>query len=380
MSDQAEGSAVEQEEEILFAPEEKFANPRDHLGRTAVEVKQLCSKDDECRCPVCLHRLIVRGGEKVSMHLAHAPGRKDTACKGGFESPWHVAAKQAAAYREGWLHEQSGDGDRGMRFDAYNKFTLEAFEAVHSLSDTYASKQRRICKMGVDAKWLFDSAADFGNKNPLPLDIDKACGGLLECEGLLTKRAVQVIYDIGVDRCFLHYLGLAWKWVGVDRWQACSPVSEMQKICTGERGINRLLFEMRASGRYRKESIVFRNGDIVGSTWQEISPQKILQKVQAQSDQLLEMWKRVKLSRASAARRRAARQFSPSTADEVACRSKPVCELMAERTMTPDEVEASEEICRSIASTAAKEDRLSVINREWREWCAKADRRAMDGR
>ncbi len=374
MSEQEEGVAVENEKkEVLFAPEEKFANPRDHLGRTAVEVKRLCGKADECKCPVCSHRLIVRGGEKVSIHLAHAAGREDAACKGGFESPWHVAAKQAAAYREGWLHEQNGDGDRGMRFDAYSRFTREAFEAVHSLSDTYAIKQRRICKMGVEAKWLFDSAADFGNKNRLPLDIDKACGGLLECEGLLTKRAVQVICDIGPDRCFLHYLGLAWKWVGVDRWQACSPVSDMQKICTGERGINRLLFEMRASGQYEEGSIAFRNGDIVGATWQEVSPYKILQRVQEQAGQLLEEWKRVKQSRASAARRRAARQYRPSTAEDVAYRSKPVCELTAGRTMTQEQVEASVSIFKSIGAPAVMEDSLSRIHREWREYCSRTN-------
>jgi hypothetical protein len=357
------------EHEEAFAPEEKFANPRDHLGRTAVEVRRLCSKTDECKCPVCSHRLIVRGGERVSVHLAHAPGRKDTACKGGFESPWHVAAKQAAAYREGWLHEQNGDGDRGMRFDAYNKFTREAFEAVHSLSDTYASKQLSICRMGVEATWLFDSAADFGNKNPMPLDIDQACGGLLECHGLLKDRAIRVINDIGSDRCFLHYLGLAWKWVGVDRWQVCSPASEMHRICTGEFGINRLLFEMRASGKYGDGKIVFRNGDIVGATWQEISPQKILQRVQEQKDQLLEDWIRVKRSRAYAARRRASRQYRPSTAEDVASRSKPVCELMAERTMTIGELDDSTQICESILSQRQTQDPLAKIHKTWREYC-----------
>ena len=381
MSEQEEGVAVENDKgDVLFAPEEKFANPRDHLGRTAVEVKRLCGKTDECKCPVCSHRLIVRGGEKVSIHLAHAAGREDAACKGGFESPWHVAAKQAAAYREGWLHEQNGDGDRGMRFDAYNKFTREAFEAVHSLSDTYAVKQRRICRMGVEAKWLFDSSADFGNNNQLPLDIDKACGGLLECEGLLTKRAVQVICDIGPGRCFLHYLGLAWKWVGVDRWQACSPVSDMQKLCTGSHGINRLLFEMRATGRYREESIVFRNGEIVGATWEEISPQKILQRVSERADQLLETWVRLKRSRAYAARRRASRQYRPSTPEDVASRSKPVCQVMAEKTMTEDEVEASKLICESMGNSVGQEDALAAIHRRWREECACYNWRFSDGR
>ena len=377
---------IDQEE--LFAPEEKFANPRDHLGRTAVDVKQLCDKTAECKCPVCSHKLIVRAGECVSIHFAHAPGRKDTSCKGGFESPWHIAAKRAAAMRPGWLHEYPNNEDRNSRFDAYNQFTRQAFEAVHSLSDTYVSKQRSLASVGIDSQWLFDSAAEFASRNTLPLDIDKARGGLLECYDVLSKRATSIIQEIGPDRCFLHYLGLAWKWVGVDRWQVCSPVSEIQKLCSGEHGLNRLLFDFRASGEFREGAIAFRNGDLVGTTWQEVSPQNLLYLVNERSDQLLEAWKRIKRNREYAKRRKGTRQYRPSTADDIASRSKPVCELIAEKSMTQDEVNAAQSICESAGNGALdtstpQEDPLARIHRTWREHCIRKGwlaKEAMDGR
>lgn len=330
-NDVPDGHGVESEPQPLFAPEEKFANPRDHMGRTAPEVKALCDKTSECKCPLCDHRLIVRAGDRTATHFAHAKGRKDTSCKGGFETPWHVCAKRAAARRQGWLHEQTDKTDRHSRFDAYNKFTREAFEAVHSLSAKYAEKQRSVSKLGIDCKWLFDSAADFGNRNPLPLDIDKACHGLLECHDLLSKKAIQVIQEIGPERCFLHYLGLAWKWVGVDRWQACSPISEMQRLCIGEYGLNRELIEMRARNDMPADKLAFRNGELVSTAWHEITPQNILLTVQERKDQLLETWRRVKRNQQYSRRRKGARQYRPSTAEDIATRSRPVCEMLAER-------------------------------------------------
>jgi len=374
MSECEENSDAEKELDELFAPEEKFANPRDHLGRTAVDVKQLCDKTSDCKCPVCLHRLIVRAGESVATHFAHAPGRKDTSCKGGFESPWHIAAKRAAAMRPGWLHEYKNNEDRNSRFDAYNQFTRQAFEAVHSLSATYVSKQRSLASIGIDSQWLFDSAADFANKNALPLDIDKARGGLLECYDLLSKRAVSIIQEIGPERCFLHYLGLAWKWVGVDRWQICSPVSEIQRLCSGEHGLNRLLFDFRASGQFREGTIAFRNGDLVSTAWQEVTPQNLLELINQRSDQLLEAWARVKRNRERARKAKGTRQHRPSTTDDIASRSKPVCELIAERTMTPEELGFAQQMCESSTSTVTQtspvqEDAFARIHRTWREYC-----------
>jgi len=388
ISDEADISSHVDDESLLFAPEEKFANPRDHMGRTAVDVKQLCNKKADCKCPVCAHRLIVRSGESVATHFAHAPGRKDTSCKGGFESPWHIAAKRAAAMRPGWLHEYASNEDRNSRFDAFNQFTRQAFEAVHSLSPTYVSKQRSLSSVGISCQWLFDSGSDFKNRNPLPLDIDKARSGLLECYDLLSKRAVSIIQEIGPDRCFLHYLGLAWKWVGVDRWQICSPVSEMQKMCCGEHGLNRILFDFRASGDFREGTIAFRNPDLVPATWQEVSPQSLLTTVNQRSDQLLETWKRVKRNREYAKRKKGSRQYRPSTADDIVSRSKPVCELLAERTMTEVEMKLAESICdhSAIASKKAEhaaEDSFARIYRTWREYCSHRGwevKEAADGR
>lgn len=320
-----------EDEEILYAPEEKFANPRDHMGRTATDVKTLCEKTPDCLCPVCNHKLIVRAGEKIATHFAHAKGRADTSCKGGFETPWHKCAKSAAGMREGWLDEFTDKTDRHSRFDAYNKWTQEAFEAVHSLSDTYIEKQRSLAGLGISCQWLFDSAGDFANRNALPLDIEKATGGLLECYDLLKPKAIQIIQEIGIENCFLHYLGLAWKWVGIDRWQACSPLSPMQKLCTGERGINRLLIDMRARGDMPKDKLAFRNGELVSTAWREITPQKLLALVIERKDQLLEAWIRAKKNREGSRRSKSARQYRPSTAEDVMSRAKPVCEIIAER-------------------------------------------------
>lgn len=389
MSEEDEAFAGEEgkEEEVLYAPEEKFANPRDHMGRTATDFKSLCDKTDECKCPVCAYKLIVCGGEQVSVHFRHAPGRKDTSCKGGFETPWHKCAKRAAGMRAGWLDEFTDKTDRHSRFDAYNQFNHQAFEAVRSLSDTYIEKQRSLASLGIECQWLFDSAGDFANRNPLPLDIDKATGGLLECGDLLTKKAIQIIEQIGPDRCFLHYLGLAWKWVGVDRWQACSPVSEMQKLCTGEHGINRQFIDMRVeyAGKIPADKMAFRNGELVSTAWQEITPQNLLASVQERKEQLLETWRRIKRNRQYARRRKNTRQYRPTTQSDIESRSKPVCELIAERNALTEQLK---NIDMSRPGDGREKPReqdcpFARIRRSWVEYCESRGYRikeATDGR
>jgi hypothetical protein len=375
------------DEEVLYAPEEKFANPRDHMGRTATDVKALCEKTSECKCPVCDHRLIVRAGEKIATHFAHAKGRADTSCKGGFETPWHKCAKLAAGMREGWLDEYTDKTDRHSRFDAYNKWTQQAFEAVHSLSDTYVEKQRSLASLGISCQWLFDSAGDFANRNPMPLNIDSATTGLLECHDLLKKKAVEIIQEIGPEHCFLHYLGLAWKWVGVDRWQACSPVSEIQKLCIGERGINRLLIDLRARGDMPRDKLAFRNGELVSTAWQEITPPGLLSLVNERADQLLEQWRRVKKVRERSRKSKATRQYRPSTADDLLTRSKPVCEIIAERAALTEKLNSFApsfgEVQQAAGRDAGREDSLARIHRTYREWCESKgwkQKEATDGR
>lgn len=357
------GADKDQGEEVLYAPEEKFANPRDHMGRTATDVKSLCGNGADCRCPVCDHKLIVRAGDKVATHFAHAKGRADTSCKGGFETPWHRCAKIAAGMREGWLDEFTDKTDRHSRFDAYNPWTQEAFEAVHSLSATYVEKQRSLAGLGISCQWLFDSAGDFANRNPLPLDIDKAACGLLECHDLLRTKAIDIILEIGEENCFLHYLGLAWKWVGVDRWQACSPVSSIQKLCTGERGINRLLIDLRARGDMPEDKLAFRNGELVSTAWNEITPQNLLAHVNERRGQLLETWRRVKKSRESSRRSKAARQYRPSTHDDVMSRSKPVCELAADRASLTEKLNSFLPAIESPRSESSTEDRVFCLHK-----------------
>lgn len=367
-----DGSDIEGESQRLFAPEEKFANPRDHMGRTAVDVRRLCDKTAECKCPVCAHRLVVRSGEKVAVHFAHAPGRKDTACKGGFETPWHVAAKRAAGSQAGWLDEFT-DGE--WRYDACNQWTGEVFEAVHSLSSTYVAKQRHLSSLGRPCKWLFDSAGDFQNSNLMPLDIDKACGGLLECYDLLKPKAVDVIEELGRERCFLHYLGLAWKCVGVDRWQVCPAISEVQLLCTGEHGLNRMLIEFRARGDIPQEKTAFRNGDLVSTAWREISAVNLLQSVQERRSQLIETWRRNKAARERLRRRANKKVYRPTTEDDLANRNRPVCEMLAELRLQEDQVESLNAICDEIGQPTSAAiapdncDPLARIHRTWREYC-----------
>lgn len=372
------------DEQSLYAPEEKFANPRDHMGRTAMDVKSLCRKTTDCRCPVCDHRLIVRAGERIATHFAHAKGRQDTSCKGGFETPWHKCAKLAAGMREGWLHEFTDKTDRHSRFDAYNQFTHRAFEAVHSLSDTYIDKQKSLVSLGIECQWLFDSFGDFANRNPLPLDIDKACNGLLECHDLLTKKAVDIIEQIGPERCFLHYVGLAWKWVGVDRWQACSPVADIQKLCIGERGINRLLIDLRARNDMPQDKLAFRNGDLVSTAWQEITPQNLLATIHERKEQLLENWRIVKRNRQYARRRKGTKQHRPTTTADIESRSKPVCELIAERDALTKKLNSIEiEATGERAQRSSQDCPFARIRRTWVEYCQSRfshTKEAMDGR
>jgi uncharacterized protein YllA (UPF0747 family) len=203
--------------------------------------------------------------------------------------------------------------------------------------------------------------------------VGSAVDGLLECHDLLGKKAIDIIQEIGPEHCFLHYLGLAWKWVGVDRWQACSPVSDIQKLCVGERGINRLLIDLRARGDMPQDKLAFRNGELVSTAWQEISPRNLLATVNERKDQLLESWRRIKRNRQYSRRKKGARQYRPSTQHDIDTRSKPVCELIAERTALTAQLKSYQPQLGTTATQDEQignaEDPLAQINREWRDYC-----------
>lgn len=374
----------EDDDEVLFAPEEKFANPRDHMGRTAMDVKSLCDSNADCKCPVCDHKLIVKAGDKLSTHFAHAKGRIDTLCKGGFETPWHKCAKRAAGLREGWLDEFTDKTDRHSRFDAYNPFEKKAFEAVHSLSATYVEKQRSLAGIGIDCKWLFDSAGDFANSNFLPLNIEKAVQGELECSDLLKGKAVDIIDQIGPSRCFLHYLGLAWKMIDRDCWAVCEQGSDMQELCNGEYGVNRLLIDMRARGDIPQERLSFRNSRLVSASWQQITAENLLLQVASQKEQLLEDWRRNEKRRRESRRRKGMRQHRPSTSFDVVARAIPVCKLLSDQMALTEKLDSislerppvadGQQVANAIPVVTnhageGGESRLAAVHRTWREYC-----------
>lgn len=337
--------------EAIFAPEEKFANPRDHLGRTAVEVRRLCKQAVDCKCPICLHGLILKAGEKMPVHFAHAVGRKDTACRGGFETPWHLAAKRAAATREGWLAEFT-DGE--WRYDACNQWTGQVFEAVHSISPTYVAKQRYLRSLGRPAVWLFDSAGHFASRgSEVRIDLDKAFVGILRCNDLLKPKAADLVDELGRECCFVHYLGLAWECIGRDQWKCCTSLSDMQRLCVGEHGLNRNLIHMRASGVYPGDTQWFRNGELVSSSWQEISPGNLSVTVRLHYSQLFEEWLRGKNARERQRRRTASSQYRPTTLSDLAGKSQPVCRLAKSQAgLTAEQVRSLDAACDLLATPA----------------------------
>jgi hypothetical protein len=320
-----EGAATETDATLLLAPEQKYANPRDHLGRTAVEFRRSCHKAAECRCPECRHPLVVRSGEKLSTHFAHAKGRANAGCRGAFETPWHFAAKIAASNREGWQREWS---DGGWRYDACNQFTGQVFEAVHSLSDTYVEKQRHLSSTGRSAVWLFDSAADFTSRwSGCRLDVERAFVGILRCSEVMKPKAADLVDDLGRERCFLHYLGLSWKCVGRDSWQYCADAGGVSNLVCGEFGLNRLLIDMRASGKYDGQRVWFRDGELVSTSWQEITPLNLVLAVRAKYGTLYQTWLQAKRQRDAGRLHRDRRQFRNSTPHDLASRHAPICSL-----------------------------------------------------
>ncbi len=353
MSEQAEQAAVQQEEEVLFAPEEKFANPRDHLGRTAAEFAVGCKKGDECMCPECKHPLLVRSGERISCHFAHAKGRANTGCKGAFETPWHFAAKVAASNREGWQREWN-DGE--WRYDAYNTKTGEVFEAVHSLSKTYITKQRYIASTGRKSVWLFDSAAEFCQQSRgLRLDIKKAFVGILFCSDILKPKTCDLIDELGPERCYLHYLGLAWKCVGRGEWRACLSNEEISRVIYGHSGLNSMLIDMRASGDYPETKVWFRDGaDLVSTSWSEITADNLVASVRNRYDTMYQEWLSDNVKRSQDRRRRNRRQRRPATAVDVATRPTPVCGMPA-KGLTDAQLATAEQIAVAIALSHRQE-------------------------
>lgn len=353
VSGQAEESIDKSWLDVLYAPEEKYANPRDHLGRTATEFKSGCKKGDECLCPECRHPLVVKAGEKVSVHFSHAKGRANTACKGAFETPWHFAAKIAASNRQGWQREWS-DGE--WRYDAYNTETGHVFEAVHSLSSTYIAKQRHIASTGRQSAWLFDSSAHFCQQSAgIRLDIKKAFVGILRVRDILKPKACDLIEEIGPDRCFLHYLGLAWKCIGRDEWAACDGGHEISGIVHGNSGLNNMLINMRASGDYEDTKVWFRDGaGLVGTTWSEITPANLVLSVREKFDTLYQEWLADNAKRSRLRLRKSRRQSRPSSAEDVYSRPTPVCGMPANG-LTDAQIATAEQVALSLVSSGRNE-------------------------
>ena len=340
------------DEPLTFDPSERFANPVDHLGRTAAEAAALRKTEREHRCPDCRHALLLRAGGTLPAHFAHAPGREDRSCVGSHETPWHVAAKRAAAARPGWAEEYRHGQ---WRYDAYNAGSGEVFEAVHTLSERYLAKQQYLRGVGCPAVWLFDSNGHFCRRgDDLRLDVYRAVTrGRLFCGDMLSPAAAALVDELGRANCFLYYLGLAWRCVGGDEWECCHRLDPIQRLCMGSAGITRIYLDFSASGAFADRRTWFRDRFLVPTAWHEVSPERLRESIVSRQAQLIESQRRSAAARAARNRARQRRECDRATAAEVVGRSVPVCQ--AGGALTAVQVAAMNELLRQSIGGVTRE-------------------------
>ena len=133
------------------------------------------------------------------------------------------------------------------------------------------------------------------------------------------------------------------------------------------------MIDLRARRDMPKDKLAFRNGELVGTAWQEITPPKLLAAVNEKKTQLLESWRRIKRDRERARRKKGSREYRPSTEDDVSSRSKPVCELISERSALTEKLNSYAPAIDSEASIREQhqgtEDPFARIRRTWVEYC-----------
>ena len=250
-----------------WAEDIRRKNPLDQAGRSAAILSQMQSlgvDTKESICPECGQPLHLCVGDEVAPYLAHACSDAEHRCPGSFETVWHLAAKRAAGRLEGWACERRYDvGGRAFRADAMNDSTGECAEFVHTLSKDYAAKHVATKESGRIVLWMFDGAASFCKriddapwalkKLLVRFDVQYAKSGQLVAKGCLRKRARQLVQKLGVESCYLHFHGMAFRCLECDEnrddlWELCGPESFFSKVVYGDKGLNDELIRARASG------------------------------------------------------------------------------------------------------------------------------------
>ena len=243
-------------------------NPLDQAGRSASVLAQMQSLGvdaGESICPECQEPLHLCVGDEVSPYLAHTCTDAEHRCAGSFETIWHLAAKRAADRLPGWRYERQYEiSGRKFRADSMNENTGECLEFVHTLSRDYVGKHIATKASGRSVSWVFDGNAPFcrrltdshwamGSKVMVRFDADYAESGQLVARGILRKRARQLVNNLGVESCFLHFHGMAFQCFECeeerdDMWGLCQKSSVVAKVIYGDGGLNDELIRQRASG------------------------------------------------------------------------------------------------------------------------------------
>jgi hypothetical protein len=246
----------------------RHKNPLDHLGRSATMLACMAKEGSNAGvslCTACGEELRLCYGDEVAPYLSHQCSEFEHRCPGSFETVWHLAAKRAASRIEGWSAEKRYEIDgRTFRADAMDAARGMAFEAVHSLSRDYVSKHIATKTSGLSVQWLFDGGASFcrplqempfgfGKRIVVRFDCEYAKQGQLVAKGCLRRKARQLVCDLGVEDCYMHFAGFAFRCFscspdGEDVWELCNPGSFVSRVVYGDGGLNDELIRARASG------------------------------------------------------------------------------------------------------------------------------------
>lgn len=117
----------------------------------------------ESLCPDCRGELIARRGDVMPWHWAHKPNTTNRNVCGWSETNWHLTWKEAVknyGQEKGWQVEVPIQiNGKKYRLDAAKVVdgkVVEAYEFVHSLSESYTAKHTMLRLYGIPVLWVFD--------------------------------------------------------------------------------------------------------------------------------------------------------------------------------------------------------------------------------
>ncbi len=171
----------------------------------------------ESRCPDCNSELLARKGEYIIWHWAHYPRTATKYCWTE-ESQWHLTMKKAYYGFKNWRIEVPVVvRNTKYRIDAVNSGTCQYREFVHTLSNKYAEKHKKLTTLNYNVLWIYDGSM-FASRHRRAV----WNGGI---KRLLKPKARDVYSETGG---LVHFNGKLWREWKYDVWYPLEGPASME--------------------------------------------------------------------------------------------------------------------------------------------------------